>query len=142
MTKQVDQMTQREMYKGKIIWLSLDKVELPNGTNCELEVIHHPGGSAVVAEATAKKELQEEAGVTASQWQSLGNIYSSPGVFTEVIHLYLAQSLSTVATSYESEEVIKIHWLPIQEACEWAVNGKLTDAKTIIGLLRAKQYIK
>ena len=170
-------MEQREIYNGRVIQLSLDKVELPNGTRCELEVVHHPGGSAIVVvndrqevclleqyryvtggwvwelpagkhetgdapEVTASKELQEEAGVTASQWQSLGSIYSSPGVFTEVIHLYLAQGLSTVASAHESEEVIKIHWLPMQEACEWAINGKLTDAKTIIGLLKAQQYIK
>lgn len=170
-------MEQLEIYQGKIIRLSLDKVDLPNGAQCELEVIHHPGGSAVVAvndrqevclleqyryvtggwmwelpagkhepddqpETTAKKELQEEAGVTASQWQSLGSIVSSPGIFTEVIHLYLAQELSTVTTAHESEEVIKIHWLPLQEACEWALTGKLTDAKTIIGLLRARQYMQ
>lgn len=170
-------MAQREIYHGKIIRLSLDDVALPNGAQCELEVIHHPGGSAVVAvndrqevclleqyryvtggwmwelpagkhepgdgpEVTAKKELQEEAGVTARQWQFLGEVYSSPGIFTESIHLYLAQGLTTVASAHESEEVIRIHWLPLHEACEWALNGTLTDAKTVIGLLRARQYFK
>lgn len=169
-------MRHREIYKGRVIRLTVDEVELPNGVKCELEVVHHPGGSAVVAindrqevclleqyrhvssgwlwelpagkhepndlpEVTAKKELQEEAGVTARQWQFLGHVYSSPGVFAEVVHLYLAQGLTMVASAHESEEVIKIHWLPLQEACERAMNGKLMDAKTVIGLLRARQYV-
>ena len=170
-------MPQKEIYQGKVIQLSVHDVELPNGKQCKLEVVSHPGGSAIVVvnerqeiclleqyryvtggwmwelpagkhepgdvpEVTARKELQEEAGVTASQWQSLGKIYSSPGVFSEVIHLYLAQDLSADSIAHEAEEVIDIHWLPLQEACEWALNGKLTDAKTIIALLRAQQYMK
>src|SRR6202162_3026575 len=40
--------------------------------------------------ATAQRELGEEAGARAAHWQSLGTYLSSPGVFTEVIHLFLA----------------------------------------------------
>src|SRR5262245_42552561 len=44
-------------------------------------------------EATARRELEEEAAVSATTWSSLGQFFSSPGVFTEVIHLYLATGL-------------------------------------------------
>src|SRR5262245_22172601 len=43
---------------------------------------------------TATRELEEEAGVTASRWESLGDYVSSPGVFTEVVHLFLARDLT------------------------------------------------
>jgi hypothetical protein len=56
-----------------------------------------------------------------------------------VIHLYLARDLSPVATETEPHEVIEVHWLPFAEALDWACNGRITDAKTLIGLFRAHQ---
>jgi 8-oxo-dGTP pyrophosphatase MutT (NUDIX family) len=88
-------------------------------------------------EKTAQRELVEEAGRTARQWQSLGSILSSPGVFAETIHLFLARDLVTVPVAHEQHEVIEIHWVPMPEAVQRALNGELRDAKTVIGLLRA-----
>jgi 8-oxo-dGTP pyrophosphatase MutT (NUDIX family) len=88
--------------------------------------------------ATAQRELTEEAGVTARDWTSLGASLSSPGVFTEVIHLYLATGIAPATTAHERAEVIEIHWLPLATACEWALAGTITDSKTAIGLLRAR----
>ena len=42
----------------------------------------------------ARRELAEEAGVTARYWKRLGQFFSSPGVFTEVIHVFLARGLA------------------------------------------------
>ena len=89
------------------------------------------------AEATARRELVEEAGVSAASWQSLGAYLSSPGCFTEVIHLYLARDLTAVAGAPEPDEVFQVEWWPLSRAVEQALNGELTDAKTIIGILRA-----
>lgn len=88
--------------------------------------------------ATAQRELTEEAGVAASRWASLGTSLSSPGVFSEVIHLYLATGIAPATTAHERAEVIEIHWLPFATACEWALAGTITDSKTVIGLLRAR----
>ncbi|MGH8133389.1 MAG: NUDIX hydrolase [Steroidobacteraceae bacterium] len=87
---------------------------------------------------TARRELAEEAGVSARHWQELGSCWSSPGVFTEVLHLFLATGIGPAATAHERAEVIEIHWLPIDTACEWALAGTITDSKTVIGLLRAR----
>lgn len=87
---------------------------------------------------TAQRELAEEAGVQARHWTSLGTSLSSPGVFTEVLHLYLATGIAPAATAHERAEVIEIHWLPFETACEWALAGTITDSKTVIGLLRAR----
>ena len=166
---------QRKIYTGKIIRLTLDTVQLPNGATAELEIVHHPGGAAVVAldaenrvcllrqyrhaaggwlwelpagkldngEAPllcAQRELEEEAGMQAADWQSLGKIVSSPGVFTEVIHLYHARALSAVPTRMEEHEVIEVHWLPWAEALRMAQAGEIEDAKTLIGLLRVQLF--
>jgi len=86
---------------------------------------------------TARRELAEEAGRLASRWTDLGSNFPSPGVFCEVLHLYLAEGLSETPTALEPGEVLEVHWVPLNEACAQALDGRLRDAKTIIGLLRA-----
>jgi ADP-ribose pyrophosphatase len=160
------------IYEGRVIKVSVDTVELPNGMRIPLELVRHPGGAAVVAidadnrvcllrqyryaaggyiyelpagklepeeppETTARRELVEEGSVSASEWSSLGAFFSSPGVFTEIIHLYLATGLSAVASTPEDDEVFQVEWWPLELAVERAYNGELTDAKTIVGILRA-----
>jgi ADP-ribose pyrophosphatase len=88
--------------------------------------------------ATAQRELTEEAGVRAAHWQSLGTYLSSPGVFSEVLHLFLATELKTAVAAHEQSEVIEVHWMPFEQACEWAERGEIRDGKTAIGLLRAR----
>ncbi len=90
---------------------------------------------------TAQRELTEEAGVHARQWRSLGTYLSSPGVFTEVLHLFLATGLTPAATAHEQAEVIEVHWLPLRQAYEWAVSGEIRDGKTAIGLVRARHVL-
>jgi len=90
---------------------------------------------------TAQRELQEEAGRRAGQWHSLGHMISSPGVFTEVVHCYLATELSVCDTGHEAEELIEIHWVPFEEAIEWAIDNRISDAKSVIGLLRAQAFL-
>jgi ADP-ribose pyrophosphatase len=164
------------IYAGKIVRLTLDTVLLPNGATAELEIVHHPGGAAVVAldvenrvcllrqyrhaaggwlwelpagkldngEAPllcAQRELEEEAGMRAQDWQSLGKIISSPGVFTEIVHLYLARALSAVPTRTEEHEVIEVHWLPWIKALRMTQTGEIEDAKTLAGLLRVQTLV-
>ncbi|HEY0767619.1 MAG TPA: NUDIX hydrolase [Steroidobacteraceae bacterium] len=87
---------------------------------------------------TAQRELTEEAGVSARHWLSLGSCLSSPGVFTERLHLFLATGIGPAAVAHEGAEVIEVHWVPIDAACAWALDGTIMDAKTALGLLRAR----
>jgi len=86
---------------------------------------------------TAKRELIEEAGVSASHWESLGAVLSSPGVFAEVLHLFHATGIEPSTAAHEHAEVIEVHWIAFAQAYEWAMNGQIRDAKTIIALARA-----
>jgi 8-oxo-dGTP pyrophosphatase MutT (NUDIX family) len=87
---------------------------------------------------TAQRELAEEAGLAAREWHSLGMVLSSPGVFSERLHLFLATGLSPAAMAHERAEVIEVHWLPLEEACRWALDGTIADAKTALAVLRAR----
>jgi len=87
---------------------------------------------------TARRELIEETGNSAAHWQALGCYVASPGVFTEVVYLFLAQGLDAVKMRHEPAELIEVHWLDLHEACQWALTGKINDGKTALGLLRAR----
>jgi len=86
---------------------------------------------------TAQRELVEEAGVSASCWESLGTYLSSPGIFTEVLHLFLATGVKPAQSAHEQAEVIESHWIPFDQAYQWAIDGTIRDGKTAIGLIRA-----
>ncbi len=91
---------------------------------------------------TARRELAEEAGVVAASWRGLGEIVSSPGVFDERIHLFLAASLAEAdAVNADEHEVFECHWLPFEELLHWARDGRLQDAKSIIALWRAAGHL-
>lgn len=90
---------------------------------------------------TARRELEEEAGVTAARWDELGTVLSSPGVFTERVHLYLARGLAETARRPHLDEVFEVHWLPFAEALERALRGDFVDAKTVAGLTRAAHLL-
>ena len=86
---------------------------------------------------TARRELEEEAGMRAGDWQSLGKMYSSPGFCDEVIYLYLARDLTPVPTRHEEHEVIEVEWVSLNEALERAAKGDIDDAKSVAALYRA-----
>ena len=90
---------------------------------------------------TARRELEEEAGMRAAQWRSLGESLSSPGVFTEVVHLFLATGLHATEHRPEEHEVFEVHWLPLAQALEMASAGEIRDAKSVIGLFRASSLL-
>ncbi|MEM7019871.1 MAG: NUDIX hydrolase [Pseudomonadota bacterium] len=86
---------------------------------------------------TAKRELQEETGVTAEDWVSLGEMFSTPGFCDEKIYIYLARDLSLGQRQPEMYEHIEVHWIPLPKALEWVYDNTIQDAKTITGLTRA-----
>jgi ADP-ribose pyrophosphatase len=87
--------------------------------------------------ACARRELAEEAGVCAARWDKLGQFFSSPGVLTEVIHVFLARELVPVPPQPEAHEVFEVHWVALPEALAMATDGRIEDAKTLVGLFWA-----
>jgi ADP-ribose pyrophosphatase len=85
------------------------------------------------------RELAEETGLVAGKLDSLGIMHSSPGVFDEVIHLYLATSLEQREPTQEHYEDIETVRLPLADALRMAAAGEITDSKTNLALFRAAQ---
>lgn len=85
---------------------------------------------------TAQRELRKEAGLLTAIWRPIGDMVSSPGVFKERVSLYLASDLELVSPELEAEEVLEVHWLDWEVAITMALDNIITDAKTVIGLLR------
>jgi len=88
---------------------------------------------------TAQRELEEEAGVRAQQWQSLGTLVSTPGFCDEVIHLFIARHLTAVPVRREHDEVMQVFWWTPQEVRDRLAQGDVRDAKTLVALYRWMQ---
>jgi 8-oxo-dGTP pyrophosphatase MutT (NUDIX family) len=93
-------------------------------------------------EVCAIRELREETGVTARRLSSLGLYIPAPGIFTEVIHLYLARDLEIGAPNPDADEELELKWLPLDDAIALILEGELNDGKTALGLWRAQHQLQ
>lgn len=89
---------------------------------------------------TADRELQEETGLKAGRFSLLAVFYPSPGVSTECIWVYLAEQLTQGTGQAEEDESIEVVKIPLDEALNLIASGEIRDAKSIVGLVLAKNY--
>jgi ADP-ribose pyrophosphatase len=104
-----------------------------------------PAGKLDVGEAPevcAVRELAEETGVRAEQWTSLGQYLPAPGIFTEVIHLYLARDLQLGQAAPDADEELQLQWLPFKDALHKLLQGEFNDGKTALALWRAQHHLQ
>lgn len=87
---------------------------------------------------SAKRELREETGLTASHWQELMHLHTSNSVTDERGIIYVAKDLTQGETEFEETEDLQILKLPLMDAIQLVETGEITDAITIAGLLRLK----
>lgn len=85
---------------------------------------------------TAKRELEEEAGVVAENWKDLGYISSSPGFSNELLYLFEARGLSQGTVKLDDAEQIEAHWISLEKARQMCHNGEVIDAKTLAVLFK------
>jgi len=88
-------------------------------------------------ELGARRELEEEVGVTAGKIEKLCEFYVSPGFLTEKMHLYLATELTKTQQMLEDDEILTVERFTLPHALEMVRTGRIEDAKTIIGLTLA-----
>jgi ADP-ribose pyrophosphatase len=93
-------------------------------------------------EVCAVRELQEETGVLAGRWTPLGLFIPAPGIYTEIIHLYLARDLDVGAPQPDVDEELEIQWLPLEEAVRRVLTAEWNDGKTVVALLRAQHQMQ
>ena len=90
----------------------------------------------------AKRELEEETGIIASEWISLGTIATSPGFCNEVIHLYVAKGLSKGEIHWDEDEYVEVERYTFDELLQRIKEETIKDSKTLSALLLAVPYIK
>jgi ADP-ribose pyrophosphatase len=92
-------------------------------------------------EVCARRELQEETGMTAEKLIELTAIYTTPGFTDEKIHLFLALGLTKGETSFDDDEFMDTVVMPMSEALRQVRDGEIVDAKTICTLLYAAGFL-
>ena len=90
----------------------------------------------------AKRELEEETGIIASEWISLGTIATSPGFCNEVIHLYVAKGLSKGKIHWDEDEYVEVERYTFDELLQRIKEEKIKDSKSLSTLLLAMPYLK
>lgn len=102
-------------------------LELPAG---KLEPGEDPRESAL-------RELKEETGIVPRRLESLGCSYSSPGIFTEKIHLFFASDLEEGDACPDEDEFLELLRVPLRELLQDIDSNRIVDAKTIVGTMKA-----
>ena len=90
--------------------------------------------------ATARRELKEECGFEAGEWRHLTTMHPCIGYSDERMELFLASQLTPVGHLLEQDEFLEVLTVSLAEALRWVKDGRVTDVKTVIGLLWADKF--
>jgi 8-oxo-dGDP phosphatase len=91
------------------------------------------------AHLTAARELREEAGLEAQNWQVLVDLDSTPGFSDESVRVYLATGLTQVdrPEAHDEEADMTLQWYPIADAVRRVFSGEIVNALAVSGILAA-----
>ena len=83
----------------------------------------------------AKRELEEETGFKAKRWKFLTRFFPAPGISNELMTLYKAQNLTPGRKNLDHDEWIEHEIVSVVRAKRMILQGKIRDAKSIVGIL-------
>lgn len=89
----------------------------------------------------AKRELREETGLDAARWTRVMRLHTSNSITDEIGIVFLAQELTSGDPDFEDTENITIRKLPFSAALQEVLDGKITDAISVAGLLRVSRLL-
>ena len=164
-----------QVFKGALLDVRRDVVEMPDGSRATREYVVHPGAVVVVpilddgrlvlerqfrypvgrvmlefpagkldaGEAPlvcGQRELIEETGYRAREWAVAGTLHNAMAYCTEVIHIVFARGLQAGERALDVGELIEIELMTEAQIEAAAVDGTLTDAKTLVALLWLQKW--
>lgn len=106
-------------------------VEVPAGS---------PGRSESLLEG-AKRELAEEAGVEAREFEELGTFYTSVGITNQRVTIFLATDLTVVGQKLDAMEEIEMQWVPLAEAVQHVRSGVISSQVSALAILLADLHV-
>ena len=101
-----------------------------------------PMGGAPLADdplAAAKRELKEETGLIANEWQQLMFIHTTNSITNEEGYVFVARDLEQGETEFDESEDLQVRKLPLAEALQMIRQGEITDVISIAALLRVNE---
>jgi ADP-ribose pyrophosphatase len=90
---------------------------------------------------SAKRELQEETGLTAGKWTEIMKIHTSNSVTDELGVVYLAEDLTAGEPNFDETELLQIKKLPFSRALEMVMTGEITDSISIAAILKTARIV-
>ncbi len=108
-------------------------LELPAGT------LDHPDEAPL---ACAQREIREETGMAARNWQALGAFYLVPGYSTEKMHVFLATDLYPSPLQPDEYEFLRVERVPLEQVWDLVARGDLPDAKSLAALYLARPRLE
>ena len=98
-----------------------------------------PGEDPLVC---AAREITEETGYTAESWSNIGLFYSAAAYSDERITMYLAEGLKKGEQKLDRDEFLNVIEIPLEEAVKQVLEGRITDSKTQVGIMKAAMILK
>jgi ADP-ribose pyrophosphatase len=91
---------------------------------------------------TGQRELLEETGYTAREWEHLTTTWPCIGYANERIEYFLARGLTLEGRNLDEGEFLEVFELSLVDAIDWIRQGKINDSKTIVGVLWLERHLK
>lgn len=91
--------------------------------------------------ACARRELAEEVHCQARYFKKIGTIYPAPGISTELMHLYVAWSLTPALKDRDHDEFLEPKVLSLSDFDRMIARGVIQDAKTVVGYFYGKKFL-
>ena len=101
------------------------------------ELLEIPAGKLERGEdplIAAKRELEEETGLVASELKPLYTLYPTPGYTNEKIYIYEASGVTAGRQHLDEGEFLNVVFLPVEEVARMIEKGEIRDAKTIVAV--------
>lgn len=125
--------------EGKLLLVKQYRCAVGRNT-MELPAGNIDPGEAI--EAAARRELQEETGYKAGEMTRLFSVHSTPGICTEVLHVFFASDLSRVEQNLDEGEFIEVYAVDWEKAMEMVWSGAISDAVSVAGILAVDSLMK
>ncbi len=88
-----------------------------------------------------KRELLEETGCTCDEYIYLGEMLPTPAYNSEITYMYMARGLHFEKQSLDPDEFLDVEKIPLTDAVQLVMDGKIRDGKTQIAILKAARLL-